>query len=405
MKLTISNNTIKQLQAQAKQYDVRDTKLKGFLIRVNPSGKMQYVCEYGRGKRINIGPVGVITPAQARDSAKEIIGQATKGIDPTSAKRDPSKISLKKFIESTYLPWVLQHRKDGIRTVARVRRCFYRILGKRPLIEITALRIEQWQTQRLKAGRSPVTVNRDIVTFKAALSKAVDWGFLKTHPLKSLKLLKVDNNPKVRYLNIDEENRLLAILKIRDGELQRARQSGNQWREERGYPLYPTLDNHTFADHMTPMIMLAMLTGLRQGELFNLTWDNVDLKSRLITVSGTIAKSGRTRHIPLNNLAIEILQAWSQQTTKINLVFPSQNGKPFNNVRKAWETIRKRSNIEYFRWHDLRHHFASKLVMAGVDLNTVRELLGHSDIKMTLRYAHLASEHKAHAVQKLEFSY
>lgn len=98
---------------------------------------------------------------------------------------------------------------------------------------------------------------------------------------------------------------------------------------------------------------------------------------------------------------MQVLKAWYQQTAKNNYVFPSKNGEPFDNVKKAWIAILKNADIKNFRWHDLRHHFASRLVMVGVDLNTVRELLGHSDMSMTLRYAHLATEHKAYAVVKL----
>ena len=84
------------------------------------------------------------------------------------------------------------------------------------------------------------------------------------------------------------------------------------------------------------------------------------------------------------------------------LVFCNQEGKKFTDVKKAWGAIKEAAKIKNFRWHDMRHHFASRLVMEGVDLNTVRELLGHADIKMTLRYAHLAPEHKARAVEKLD---
>ena len=97
-----------------------------------------------------------------------------------------------------------------------------------------------------------------------------------------------------------------------------------------------------------------------------------------------------------------MLKAWRNQSpSDSGLVFPNSNGKAFNNVKKAWAGVLEKAKIKEFRWHDLRHHFASRLVMAGVDLNTVRELLGHSDIKMTLRYAHLAPKHKAEAVSRL----
>ena len=96
-----------------------------------------------------------------------------------------------------------------------------------------------------------------------------------------------------------------------------------------------------------------------------------------------------------------MLKAWRTQTTSDELVFPSKHNIPFDNVKKGWANILKKAIITKFRWHDMRHHFASKLVMAGGDLNTVRVLLGHSDITMTLRYAHLGPEHKANAVAKL----
>jgi integrase len=149
------------------------------------------------------------------------------------------------------------------------------------------------------------------------------------------------------------------------------------------------------------MILLSINTGLRRGELFSLKWENINLEQSMLTIEGTYAKSGKTRHIPLNTEAVHVLKSWRQQTNGNDLVFPSKNDEPFNTVKKAWAGILKAAEIKKFRWHDLRHHFASRLVMADVDLNTVRELLGHSEMTMTLRYAHLAPEHKANAVEKL----
>lgn len=166
--------------------------------------------------------------------------------------------------------------------------------------------------------------------------------------------------------------------------------------------MYPEFSEEEFCDYLMPMVLLSINTGLRQGELFNLSWNMVDLLEGSMIISGDITKNINSRYLPLNDEAINIMkQLIKKSAIKEGLVFPSKNNQPFNNVKRSWSSILKKAQITQFRWHDLRHHFASKLVMAGIDLNTVRELLGHSDIKMTLRYAHLAPELKMKAVQKI----
>lgn len=405
MKGFIGNSLIAKLTPQAKQYDVRDTKIPNFIIRVNPSGKMHYVCQYKHGRRINLGRVGVITPAQARDKALALLGDVAKGIDPSETNKKNDKLSLKQFIEQEYVPWVKEHRKAGRKTLGHTTRCFIQPYGNKPLAEITPALIDQWRTRRLKNNRSIETVNRDVATFKAAISKAVLWGFLEVHPLEKLKLLKTDRSTKVRFLSSDEELRLREALIKRDLRIKAERDCANLWRKEREYELLPDLNLNEFADHLRPMILLSMNTGLRRGEIFSLKWENVNLDRATITIEGTYAKSGKTRHIPLNSEALAVLKSWRNQTSHSDLVFPNKDGLQFDNVKKSWDGVRILAKIENFRWHDLRHHFASRLVMAGVDLNTVRELLGHSEMTMTLRYAHLAPEHKANAVEKLVTNY
>lgn len=151
-----------------------------------------------------------------------------------------------------------------------------------------------------------------------------------------------------------------------------------------------------------PMVILALNTGMRRGELFSLIWSDIDLKNKQLTVQGHSSKSGNTRYLPLNDEACSTLTAWRNQNTGKDLVFPSLiTGQRLDNIRKSWAGLRKLADLQDFRFHDLRHSFASKLVMAGVDLNTVRELLGHASMEMTLRYAHLAPQHKAAAVALL----
>ncbi len=262
--------------------------------------------------------------------------------------------------------------------------------------------IEKWRTKRINNGITATTVNRDVVILKSALTKAVDWELIAEHPLRKLKPFKTDSAAKIRYLDKHEENRLKESLTLRDGELKDKRDSGNQWRRDRGHDCKPDLRQFIFADYLSPMILVSLNTGLRRGELFSLTWDSVDFERAMLTVTGDTAKSGKTRHVPLNAVALQALQSWKQLNDSTELVFANaRTGAAFGHVKKSWASILEKADIKSFRWHDMRHHFASKLVMSGVDLNTVRELLGHADIKMTLRYAHLAPEHKANAVAKL----
>jgi integrase len=400
MKATINTSLIQKLTPRDKPYEVRDDKLTGFLVRVNISGKLLYMCEFARGKRVTIGKAGVLTPTQARDMAHTILSDSIKGIDPRKNK-NKAGITLSEFINNHYTPWIREHRKSSVKTLAHINRCFVKPFGDKPLIEFSPALIDQWRTQRLKDDRSIETVNRDIATFKAAISKAVLWGLIKNHPLSNLKLLKSDSSVKIRFLSREEEQRLRSALIAREEEIRADRDRANAWRAERRYKPHTDLRQVTFADYMRPMIILSLNTGMRQGEIFSLRWENVNFEHTMLTIEGAYAKSGRTRHIPLNTEALQVLKSWRDQSESPELVFANKDGQRFNNVNKAWRGILITAKITNFRWHDMRHHFASRLVMATVDLNTVRELLGHSDMSMTLRYAHLAPEHKASAVEKL----
>jgi integrase len=146
-----------------------------------------------------------------------------------------------------------------------------------------------------------------------------------------------------------------------------------------------------------------MNTGVRRGELFSLLWTDItkaEVEGSAIEVAAIEsgkAKNRKTRRIPLNTEARRVLDTWGRKSE--GLVFPSDTGRQLTDIRKAFESVKKKAKLRNFRWHDLRHHFASRMVMAGIPLNTVRELLGHSDIKMTLRYSHLAPGHMRDAVE------
>jgi len=399
MRALVSKKLIASLKPKAKPYEVRDISLKGFGLRVQPSGVKSYFVEYARGKRLSLGKTSVLTPVEARQQARVVLAKVVQGLDPLEEKHKAKKHILESFITEEYAPWILTHRKTGKATIRMLKANFFNLFGRQKLDSITSLSVEKWRSKALESGLSAASINRYIGTLKSVLSKAVSWGFISKNPLNGLKPLKLDSNGRVRFLSTEEEARLRAALSQREEAIKKKRISANNWRLARGYKLLPEING--FADHLMPIVLIALNTGLRRGELFNLKWQDINFNEKMLTVSAESAKSGKTRHIPLNDEAFSVLLTLKQYAQDQEFVFPGKNGERLNNIKSAWRGVLKKAGITNFRFHDLRHTFASKLVMAGVDLNTVRELLGHSDYKMTLRYAHLAPEAKRAAVEKL----
>ena len=236
-------------------------------------------------------------------------------------------------------------------------------MGGKYLYEITVLDVEKYKREKGKT-LAPATVNRHLALLKCIFNKAIDWNKASNNPVSRVDLFQEDNS-RVRFLSQEEINQLL---------------------------------KHANAN-IRNVIVIALNTGMRKGEIQKLSWHDIDFQRNLLTLRSTNTKSKKTRYIPLNDAARTALLS-VRKNMRSGLVFCKYDGSPYN-FRKSFETALKRAMIKDFRFHDLRHSFASHAVMAGVDLNTVRELLGHSDLKMTMRYAHLSPDHKARAVDAL----
>ena len=240
--------------------------------------------------------------------------------------------------------------------------------GNLPLRHFNTLLVEQYQTDLINRGFKPAGVNKRISILKAMFTKAVDWNMVEEGTLKHVRKVKMleENNKRLRFLSKEECQELINLCD----------------------------------PHLRPIVITALNTGMRKSEILNLKWDNVDLKHGFILLDRT--KNGERREIPINDTLRRTLQGITRRLDIPYVFYDSVSGKPYQDVKHSFHTALRRAGIRDFRFHDMRHTFASHLVMAGVDITTVKELLGHKTLTMTLRYSHLAPSHKIRAVDILD---
>jgi integrase len=212
---------------------------------------------------------------------------------------------------------------------------------------------------------SPATVNKEINTLKAMLTKAVTWDYLRANPLTRMAGLK-EPPGRLRYLAPEETARLLEACTT---------------------PVY-----------LRPIVELAMHTGMRRSEILALRWGDVELRRRILTLTQT--KNNERRVIPINDTVAAVLKAWPR-VVGTDALFPGLNGPM---VTRAFLRACRKAGVSNLRLHDLRHTFASYLAMGGYNLRTIQQLLGHKDLRMTSRYAHLSDDHLQQAVKSLDLA-
>lgn len=245
--------------------------------------------------------------------------------------------------------------------------------GPKPLSQITYLDLETFRNQRrgisrLGRPRSHARINREMAVLRHMMNKAVSWGMLQVSPFQAgEKLFLKEDNRRLRFLSEEEIPRLL----------------------EKCPP------------HIRPIVQLALNTGMRRGELLTLRWEQIINGFIYLDVADT--KPGRPNHIPINAQAQTALnERRGENHLKSPYVFCDATGGPWKEIKDGFKNACRRAGIMDFRFHDLRHTFASHLVMRGVGLKTVADLLGHANIQMTMRYAHLAPGHLQDAVGQLD---
>ena len=228
--------------------------------------------------------------------------------------------------------------------------------------------VEKYKQKRKEDGVSVRTIIIELACLRHMFNIAIKWGKAQKNPLKEVKLFK-EPEGKDRILSPEEKVRLFDAIRLSKRTL-----------------------------HLEPIVITALATGMRKSEVLNLKWSNVDLVNRLIIVEGT--KSGYIRKIPMNTRLTEVLSNAKKINHSKN-VFVNERGKPYKSFRTSWDHVLEKTKIQDLTFHSLRHTFGTRLGMAGVDVKTIQELMGHRDIKMTMRYSHPTQEHKKNAVELL----
>lgn len=397
MAVIITRATVRDAKARSAPYEIRGQS--GLILRVQPSGHRTWYVTLRRNQRTRLGDVERMTLARAEFLARELLNKASDPSNPTW--QAPKTATLAAFIEDEYAPWVRANRRRAEKTLTDLDRRFPRLIDRR-ISDLAAADLDEYVAARMGAGLSAATVVRDLNSLRGVLRLAVERGYVRDSIFRGWRKPKVEDAGVTRYLTAEEEKRLRAALKKRDEAARRGRVRGNKWRASRGYDPLPLIPKEGFSDHLTPMVLLSLNTGLRYGELAALAWGAIDLPARNLTVTGRTAKGAKTRHIPLNDEARDVLKRWRAQCSVTGgLVFANADGAPIGTVKTGWLKLLQDAKVENFRWHDLRHSFASKLVQRGVDLAVVRDLMGHGDFALTIRYAHLDPKQKAEAVGRL----
>lgn len=256
----------------------------------------------------------------------------------------------------THNAFQTHRRKKGI--IKRLLNSFH----KKLISQITAHDVERYKRLR-RSEVSPASVNRELACLKHMFTLAVHWQYLGDNPLRLVKNFK-EPPGRTRYLTEEEEELLLINC----------------------------------ANYIKPIVIMALETGMRKGEILNLKWSEVDMIAGIIRIEK--AKNNETRSLPINGKLYDLLISMKCDAGT-QYVFAHKNGKPYRDIRDGFKAALRRAGIGNFRFHDLRHTFASRLAMKNVGIRIIQELLGQKTIAMTTRYSHLSIKSLREAVDKL----
>jgi len=356
--------------------DYFDTKTRGLTLKVFSSGKKTYSLRYkdlrGKQAETKLGDANILSLEDARTLAQQHLSAIAMGNDPFAAKAELKQIpTIAAFIADSYMPFIKVNKRSWATDESLLRNHIIPAFGHLYMDEFTPQHLMKFISEHKKTHANG-SVNRVVIIVRYMFNLAIRWNVagVKSNPTANVPLLE-EHNHKERFLTAEETTRLMQEVKRSDNKMLR---------------------------YIVPMLLM---TGARKREVLDLKWSDIDLENRQWRLAEADNKSKKVRHIPLSEGALSILSN-VPKFEGCNYVFPNEKTlKPYVSIFCSWDTCRKAAGLADVRLHDTRHSYASFLVNAGCPIYEVKELLGHSQIKTTQRYAHLSQDTLLMATNKV----
>ncbi|SDO97037.1 Site-specific recombinase XerD [Lutimaribacter pacificus] len=361
----LTKRAVESLEAGERDYLVWDCDMRGFGLRVYPSGKKTYLVQYRsarRTRRVTIGQHGVLTAEEARKEARRLLGDVARGDDPSAVRqakrRAPTVAGLcDRFLEE----YVDQHCKP---TTARdyqsiIRRFIRPKLGPLQIAEVTRADVVAFHHG---LRETPYQANRAASMLSKLFNLAEDWGLRQAGSNPARRIKKFREEEKKRFLSDAEQIRL-------------------------GEVLAEVIGDGSETIYTVSAIILLIYTGCRLNEILTLRWSYVAPHHLELPDS----KTGK-RRVPLPREAYDLLTDLPRRDGNPYVILGESEDGPMVNLQKPWRRIRGLAGLDDVRLHDLRHTYASVAMQSGVDPFTLKEIMGHKNLQTTLRYAHLQDD-------------
>lgn len=312
-----------------------------------------------------LGTVKDVSLAQARKLVKQVRAEHAISLKSEAAVvpvTTTQEITLAAFMADHYMPHALLHKRSAKKDEQLFRIHIAPRFGHLPLGQITKREVQVFHNYLLTKGQSPASADHSLKLLRRALNLAVQWDFLEKNSLQGIALFNVDNSVE-NYLDDAAVQRLVGILQADK--------------------------NRT----VSLILMFLVSCGARKTSAMQAKWSEVDLDNRVWRIPASNSKSKRAASVPLNDSAMYVLDQLDTKGHSEYLFLNKETGRPYTTISKVWYRLRKEAGLnDKVRIHDLRHTFASMLVSAGRSLYEVQQILGHSDPKVSARYAHLSSK-------------